>query len=712
MLASTSDVATVQLGPSRRRPDAGGRQPGAAPPAARSLVPREASALGLGLLILAGWAAFAHGAIFASDAGPIEAAVALVGAVTAAGVLFGRLQARTTMAANVTLVLFAGLTAWSGISLAWSVARDETWMSFNRTGLYVVVLALSVVFGSSHPRARERAAGGGLLLALVIALYALGGKVAPAIHVGPIDLDQAAFSARLRAPLDYWNALGLVCCAGVVLALRAAVDETRGAVSRLGGLASVVVFLVVLGLTYSRGSVVALAIALVVSIGFGGARLRSLLALSLAVLASAPPLAVAFTRSDLTQVVPLAERTDAGVVLGGVLLGALVALVVVGWAMLRLEARTPPDPARSRRLGRLLLACLAIGLVTFLGSVALSDGGLGGGVNRAWSTFTHVHEKSSTDPARLLTLTSANRWSWWQEAAGAGLDRPWGGWGAGSFGVVHFLYRQDSLQVRQPHSEPLQLWAELGAVGLLLGAVAMVALGTAAVGGVRRGYPGRERRLAAALLGVGTAWVVQSLVDWTWDIPGVTVGALVAMGVIAGAGVPRTGRLPVRSGDQRLGSRSLALAVVTLACVTLALSSVLPGLAQHEVAAARVAAATAPGSTEGALERAELAARLDPLGTDGLLTAGTILARQGRLTAARTRLLAAAQRSRYDAGVWLALAQVTLALGDGRGYARAQQGLRESDPVGALFALADPAVGLLAPPSDSATATGTPLPSP
>jgi len=97
------------------------------------------------------------------------------------------------------------------------------------------------------------------------------------------------------------------------------------------------------------------------------------------------------------------------------------------------------------------------------------------------------------------------------------------------------------------------------------------------------------------------------------------------------------------------------------------------------------------------------------VGTDGLLAAGAILEREGHLVAARARLLDAAERSRYDSGVWFALARATLALGDARGYTRALEGLRESDPRGARFLLADPAVALLAPPADSATATGTPL---
>ena len=52
---------------------------------------------------------------------------------------------------------------------------------------------------------------GYLAVAVLVALYAVGGKVAPGLHIADvIDLNHTRFIPRLRAPLDYWNALALV----------------------------------------------------------------------------------------------------------------------------------------------------------------------------------------------------------------------------------------------------------------------------------------------------------------------------------------------------------------------------------------------------------------------------------------------------------------------------------------------------------------------
>ena len=99
------------------------------------------------------------------------------------------------------------------------------------------------------------------------------------------------------------------------------------------------------------------------------------------------------------------------------------------------------------------------------------------------------------DPGRLLSADSENRWVWWKEAASAFGDRPIAGWGAGSFGVLHLLYRHDSLSVQQPHSVPLQFLAETGLIGAALGLGAFVLLLAAAARSVRS-RPRSGERLA------------------------------------------------------------------------------------------------------------------------------------------------------------------------------------------------------------------------
>src|SRR5439155_16112458 len=133
---------------------------------------------------------------------------------------------------------------------------------------------------------------------------------------------------------------------------RLAVDESRSVRVRLAALGTLPIYFTTLGLTYSRGGVLAAVVAVAVSLALAGARLRSLLALGLALAAAAPALAIGFTAHDLTtNGVSLAARRGDGLLLGGLLLAGIVALVVVGRLALAVEARTRPDPARSRRIG-------------------------------------------------------------------------------------------------------------------------------------------------------------------------------------------------------------------------------------------------------------------------------------------------------------------------------------------------------------------------
>src|SRR5207245_1393079 len=142
--------------------------------------------------------------------------------------------------------------------------------------------------------------------------------------------------------------------------------------------------------------------------------------------------------------------------------------------------------------------------------VAFSARGITGTASHAWTSFTTTRGTSVYDPHRLLSADSANRWVWWKEAAGAFSDRPIAGWGAGSFPVVHLLYRRDSLPVRQPHSVPLQWLAETGLVGTLLVLAAFGLLLAAGLRAVRAEVEPRRRLLAAALLGACVAYALHA----------------------------------------------------------------------------------------------------------------------------------------------------------------------------------------------------------
>ena len=154
-----------------------------------------------------------EGATSLENEAGLQIALCAAALVTLAGLLFSpRVRLRAPAKALVGLGLLVLFAAWSGLSIDWSIAPDLSWVQLNRWAAYALVVALALVLGSSLRRAPQRTAIAFLVVAAAVAAYALGGKVAPWLSIpGLIDLDQTADFSRLRAPLGYWNALGLVC---------------------------------------------------------------------------------------------------------------------------------------------------------------------------------------------------------------------------------------------------------------------------------------------------------------------------------------------------------------------------------------------------------------------------------------------------------------------------------------------------------------------
>ncbi len=110
--------------------------------------------------------------------------------------------------------------AWSGISLAWSVAPDQTWIELNRAITYVLVLCLGGLAGSSTDAPFDCWRRGSYAIVLAVTAYALGQKLLPGLHVpGLFNLNQTGPLPRLQEPFGYWNALGLFLAMGVPIAL-------------------------------------------------------------------------------------------------------------------------------------------------------------------------------------------------------------------------------------------------------------------------------------------------------------------------------------------------------------------------------------------------------------------------------------------------------------------------------------------------------------
>jgi len=397
-------TARAATGAGRTRTET--RLPGSAP------VP---VALAGALLLACLYAAFAHGAVSPSADERVQVALAVVAAVAAAAWLCsGKLVLRAPAIVWTGLALLGAFAIWSGITLAWSVSPEQTWAACNRAITYVIVLTLAIAVGASHDRGPSLVAYGFLAVCLAVTAYGLGQKLLPGLHIaGLIDLNRTGPLPRLQEPLGYWNALALFVGMGIPIALALAVQRRRPAHIRLGALAAVVLMIETIAFTYSRGGVVALVCALAAVIALGGARLRSLMWLALACLASLAPVVIGLKSHQLTSSgVRFGARELAGGELAVVLGSCLLLLVLIGRRLIELEARVPVSPLRARRVARTLAGLTASLIVIALLAVALSSRGLGGTVSHAWRSFTVARPTGVYDPGRLLSADSENRWVW------------------------------------------------------------------------------------------------------------------------------------------------------------------------------------------------------------------------------------------------------------------------------------------------------------
>ncbi len=680
------------------------------PPASADLRPaparRSARALLAVLLAVCAYAAFAAGATRYPQLTWIQVALAGAALATTAGwAVGGGIRWRASGAAVAGLALLAGLAAWSSLSVLWSITPDRTWLEANRTLAYVLVVGLGIAYGSSEPRAIERAGLGVLAVSLLVALYAFATKALPGVSVpGLFDLDQAGGIGRLRAPLGYWNANALLCAIGLPFALAVTRDRTRGTAMRAGALVGALLLVCVIGMTYSRGGLVAVLVGIVVLSTLGGARLGGLLTLGLVGVASLPVLGVAFALPGLVDNEPsMSARQDDGLILLGTFMVTAALLALLARFLWRHERRIRWTPGRSRVVLRAAVTLGLLAVVVALAGAATSSRGLPGTVSDRIATFTEPSTDTVDDPARLVTTTSGNRSAWWGEAVGSWSDRPLGGWGAGSFAATHLRYRDDALAVTQAHSVPLQLLSETGIIGLGLFLGALAGLGLAALRRVKTTAPGREQGLGVAAVAAVMAWGVHGLYDWDWNIPGVTLPALLLLGVLAGgSGQAR----------RRVGPPGGVLVAAALVLSLVAASALLPAWAEEKSSRAQVAVQSSSDTEQlrDAAAEADLAARLDPVSIKPLLASAAIARRRERPLEARDFLLEAVDRQPESVSAWLNLAAASFALADRAGFERAALRALALDPRSPRTRqVAQAAVAYRAPTGGSATAVGTPL---
>ena len=663
----------------------------------------------VGLLLAAvAFAAFSGGAIEIPAETRLEVGIAVLGLLCVAWICLGHLQVGRSPLAWAGVGLLVALGVWSGLSTAWSAAPDESWLAANAAIAYAAVAAIALVAGSSTADGARLTAIGLAAVTVAVALYALGGKVLPGLHVGPFDLDPGDRFARLREPLDYWNALALLCVMATPACIWQAAAREPPPRFRIGAVLALAILLLTAALSYSRGAIIAYALVLAILVGAGPRRLTRLLVGLGALAAVTPAMLLAFARHDLSSSdVTLAERADDGLLLGIVLVASLLALALLARALIRAEGRLEWGADQARIAWRLLAGAAVCLALVGIGVLALSERGLTGEVSHQLDRFTEPAGAAANTPERLVSSNSSNRYIWWQEALGAFSDEPLAGWGAGSFPVLRFLYRRYEAPARSAHSLPLQLLAETGLLGAALGLAALGLLGAAAVRATRR-RAGVVRDARLALVATFAAWAVHALYDWDWEIPAVTLPALIAVSVAA---APAPG---LAAAVRPLAAvRAVpAIAAAAGAAAAIAVSAALPALSEGKRLQA-LEDASAGRALEDAAADAEDAEGLNPYALDPRFTAASIARVRGRLPEELGALIEAARTQPDSFEPWRQLVIAYSFHGLRSRDADALEQWTRTDPL--LFRDIAPAIAaqlfrLRHPPSASPTAFGTPPP--
>jgi O-antigen ligase len=419
----------------------------------------------------------------------------------------------------LTVAGLASLAAWTLVSFTWAPIAGSAYHAGQRVVLYLGVLlaACALLRGRDALRAVEPAlaAGGAILVG-----YALAERFLPGLlHYH----HSTSAEGRLEQPITYWNALGEVAAIALVLCIRMTGDTSRRQLIRVVAAAAAAPLGMGLYLTFSRGALFAWVAGLVALIVLAPTR-GQLRALVVAVVLAGLAAVLVAPMHDLAKLSgTLGSREREGAI-------ALAGVVVLAAAGALIQWRTGDDDRRLRlpsaapwiAVGMIcggLVLVIAIGAKEVSGSAELRPGAA----------------------ARFASVQSS-RYSYWKVALTAFGDEPIRGVGAGGYAVYWLRDRPINDFAQDAHSLPLQTLAELGVIGGLLLLAFLVGIGLAA----RDAYRLAPGVAAGPIAGV-VVYVAHAPLDWDWQMPAVTLVALVLVGALIA--LAETGR-QARSADR------------------------------------------------------------------------------------------------------------------------------------------------------------------
>lgn len=474
--------------------------------------------MSVGVVLLATWMGYANGGYFVSDwvlGSLVLAALILIFSLT------GMLGNAGSWSSVVSTGLFATYTIWSFISLFWSPNRGDAWVGAGLTLLYLLVFWMTTVL-----------IGLGASRRWVLAASAIGPGIIAAFTLPSLapHIQDMFRNDRLLGTVGYYNGEAAFLLVPFWVSVYVASSRRVNPLVRSVVLAAAVLCAEVAVLAQSRGAMVAMAISLPVFFLLSGKRLRGLLALipiAAALFVTFPGLNRVYLEflndgspvAALDQAVPTVWLSAAGAGLYGLLWGLV-------------DQRWRPRVGAVRIAGGMAIVSIAVVLV--LGGLTVYER-VGNPIvwgEQKWEAFK-ANDATGQEQSRYLSASGSGRYTLWKVAWDDFVSNPVLGVGTHNYEATYYQKRDQAVGfVRQPHMLPLEVLAEKGVVGgvLFFGFLAVC---------VAAGLWERFRRLKAegkaqvgAIIAALTYWFVHSSAEWFWQLPAITLPAMVYLAML------------------------------------------------------------------------------------------------------------------------------------------------------------------------------------
>ena len=514
--------------------------------------------------------------------------------------------------------LILGLSLLCAISSLWSGSVELSAIEADRVLVYLAFFLAAFLIAQTDERRQRFAEGLAIAVALVV-LLGLGSRLLP--HV--LDVAGSLGSGpRLRYPLGYWNANGAMAGIAVAMLLWTSRHSAWGALRWLS-VAAIPAVLLTLYFTYSRGGLLALAVATGCLIALSRDRLWLLGTFAIGTLGALPAVLAVQARHSLADNVANQAAVDQGVTVLAILLTGMALSLVLFAALRRIEGRDGQLTGRALAASRdpKVLKGVALGLAV---AAIVAVAAVGG---RAWDQFSSPDVQFPDDPKQHFSdLSGAGRHDFFRVAIDSFDEEPLLGHGAGTYQFSWELHRSIELPVHDAHSLYLEAFAELGAVGGLL-VLGLVGTLLWCAFSAWRAAPHPQRERYAALTAAMLAFAAGAALDWFWEIAGLGAVFFLAAGVVVAARCTQIAEDPRREARPRDGRRyGLAVTGLVVAWIA-AIALIGPLLVEREIDASQAAAARE--DLGAAVDHASNARTIEPWAASPYVQLGLLAEAQG-----------------------------------------------------------------------------------